>query len=149
MDQSLIAAKFTVAPLGPESFGQHHRREWLEWRDLMLSAATDNRAAARAFRIKEGMAVTPQGLAVTTGWHYHDCEMQLLYVLTGVLEYALAGVSESYRFGPGTFVCIPGGTVHSELSVSEDHSGIEITFPAEISTVPCEVPPEWADRCTQ
>src|SRR5262249_9331652 len=127
-------SRFSYSLLGPDSFhapeGAGHANEaFNEYRDLMLAAATNGQAAARVFRARGDMDTE-------TGWHYHECEMQLFYIIAGetVIDVEGHGV---IRFGPGSFFRTPGGVKHNAISHSSDLEGLEITFPAEITTIKC------------
>ncbi len=123
-------ARFAYSVLSPESFDATGRRGRNEYRELPLAEATAGRASARVSRLLPDAVVTP-------GWHYHECEMQLLYCLQGSLRLEVAGEGV-FELTEGACYCIPGGLPHNALWRSPDHEGLEITFPAEIGTVPCE-----------
>ena len=52
------------------------RRAFFKYRDLGVSDATNGRMRAQ-LTSAEGGASEP------TGWHYHECEMQFVYILNG------------------------------------------------------------------
>ena len=78
-------------------------------------------------------------LGAPTGWHYHVCEHQFVYVLNGWVELEFEG-GEMLRCGSGDTVYIPGGLKHNELRTSDDFEILEISTPGEIGTVPCDQP---------
>ena len=46
-----------------------------------------------------------------TGWHYHTCDMQFVYILRGWVDLEFAGGRKA-RFGVGDSVMIPGGRIY-------------------------------------
>ncbi len=115
------------------------RRPEIKYRDLGVQAASHGRMRA------EVMHVGPSGSpAKPTGWHYHECEIQFLYMLKGWvdLEFGDRGV---VRLSAGDSMMIPGGTVHQELRASEPMELLEVSVPARLGTVNCE-PPADAKR---
>ena len=81
----------------------------------------------------------------STGWHYHICEMQMVYVMQGqvVIEFEDGTVA---TFGPGDAMFIPGGTKHNEVYVSEDKISIEVCLPAQMGTVECDRPAHLPEK---
>ena len=55
------------------------RRPFFKYRDLGLEAATGGR-----MRAYQNSSIA--GMTQPTGWHYHTCEMQFVYVLKGKLR---------------------------------------------------------------
>ena len=74
-----------------------------------------------------------------TGWHYHTCEIQFLYMIKGWVDMEITGLG-AVRVGEGESIMIPGGTVHQELRSSEVMELLEVSVPADLGTVPCEPP---------
>ena len=72
-----------------------------------------------------------------TGWHYHTCEMQFVYILKGWVDLEFAG-GRKEQFGVGDSVMIPGGLPHNEIATSDDLELVEVSVPAEMGTEPCE-----------
>jgi quercetin dioxygenase-like cupin family protein len=108
------------------------RRAFFQYRELGVTEATGGRMRAQVTSAKSAMDRE-------TGWHYHTCEMQFVYVLRGWvdLEFDRGKVQ---RFGPGDSVMIPGGLAHQELATSTDLELIEVSVPAEMGTVNCDPP---------
>jgi mannose-6-phosphate isomerase-like protein (cupin superfamily) len=110
------------------------RRAEIKYRDLGVENATRGRMRA------EVMHIAPTGNpAKPTGWHYHTCEMQFLYMLEGWvdLEFADRGV---VRLKAGESMMIPGGLVHQEVQASEPMELLEVSVPARMGTVNCATP---------
>jgi uncharacterized RmlC-like cupin family protein len=128
-----IASKFD-APL------VEGRRGFLEYRDLGVAVASGGRMNARVTT----MSTTTQGVStpLTTGWHYHVCEMQIGLVLKGWVDMQFEDGTER-RVVAGDLIMIPGGLKHNETAISEDFEDIELTVPSDIGTIPCERPESW------
>lgn len=108
------------------------RRDFFTYRDLGAKAASGGRMRAQLTKAKRGMTQP-------TGWHYHVCEDQFVYVLNGWVELEFEG-GEMLRCEAGDTVYIPGGLKHNELRTSDDFEIIEVSTPGEIGTVTCEKP---------
>ena len=108
------------------------RRPFFKYRDLGLEAASYGRMRAYHSTAIEGM-VEP------TGWHYHTCEMQFVYVLKGkiTLEFEDGTVA---IFGPGDSFFVPGGVRHNEIYASADKETLEVSVPGKIGTVNVDRP---------
>jgi quercetin dioxygenase-like cupin family protein len=122
----------TVSHLNDESFSAPGRRSYARYRNLGLGAATDHRQGAVVI---DTNATVPQ----PTGWHYHTCEVQFVYVLKGSVTLEFEDGS-SERMQAGSCVTIPGGVCHNESQASADIEVLEITVPAKIGTVAVENP---------
>ena len=81
------------------------------------------------------------GMTEPTGWHYHVCEAQFVYILKGWVDLEFE-TGEEIRVQAGESLFIPGGLRHNELSTSDDLELLEISTPAQMDTVPCERPAE-------
>lgn len=125
------AASVLVDHLGPDSYSGTGRREFLRYRDIGLAAATGDR-----FRML-GMQAT--GTNEETGWHYHVCDVQFVYVLRGWVELEFEG-GRCERLVAGSFASIPGGTLHNEKNLSDDLEVLEICSPANMGTVAVDAP---------
>src|SRR3954454_11237944 len=73
---SLLKSFLSATPFAPG------RRPFFKYRDLGLEGATGGR-----MRAYHSTAIS--GMVEATGWHYHICEMQFVYVIKGtiVLEF--------------------------------------------------------------
>jgi len=108
------------------------RRPEIQYRDLFVKEATNGEMRAEVMHVS-GASARP------TGWHYHTCEIQFLYMIKGWVDMEIAGLG-LVRVAEGESVMIPGGTVHQELRSSEVMELLEVSVPAELGTVPCEPP---------
>lgn len=108
------------------------RRPFFKYRDLGLEAATNGR-----MRAYQNSSIV--GMTEPTGWHYHLCEMQFVYVLRGTLTIEFEdGTVATFSAGDAFFV--PGGMRHNEIFASEDKEALEVSVPGKIGTVNCERP---------
>ena len=108
------------------------RRPFFKYRDLGLEGASGGRM--RAYH-----STAIKGMLEATGWHYHTCEMQFVYVIKGTitLEFEDGTVAS---FGAGDSLFIPGGVCHNEIYASEDKETLEVSVPGKIGTVNVERP---------
>ena len=106
------------------------RRHFFQYRDLGVTEATQGKMRAQVTSAKSAMDRE-------TGWHYHTCDMQFVYVLRGWVDLEFAGGKKA-RFSAGDSVMIPGGMPHQEIATSEDFQLIEVSVPAEMGTEPCD-----------
>ncbi len=114
------------------------RRPFFEYRDLGLEGASNGH-----MRAYHSTAIA--GMVEPTGWHYHTCEMQFVYVLKGriVLEFEDGTVG---TFGPGDSFFVPGGVRHNEIYASEDKETLEVSVPGKIGTVNVERPAHLPEK---
>ncbi len=133
-------ARFSYSLLGPDSFRSPtpDQRGFVEYRDLGLSAATGGRAAGKVHRTMKGTVEQDRH----TGWHYHDCDMQLVYVIKGEVEFDIVVDGSVVRkvFPAGTFYHFPGGTIHNALRTADGTETIQFNFPDTFATIECEPP---------
>jgi mannose-6-phosphate isomerase-like protein (cupin superfamily) len=108
------------------------RRPFFKYRNLGVEDASGGR-----MRAYQNNSIA--GMTEPTGWHYHTCEMQFVYVLKGklVIEFEDGTVG---TFTSGDSFFIPGGVRHNEIYVSEDKEALEVSVPGKIETVNVERP---------
>ena len=134
-DVSTISAKPTMKPGYSRAKAPtmiEGRREFFSYRDLLIKDASQGTMRGQVMK-----AVT--GMTQPTGWHYHTCDGQFVYLLNGWVELEFEG-SETLRFDKGDSVFIPGGLVHNELRTSDDFEALEVSVPGELGTVPVDPP---------
>ncbi len=119
-------------------FEQRGLRSCFEYRDLGISRATGGKVLAHVIRAKPG---AHGGF----GWHKHDLEFQMYYVLKGWVKFTYEGVGEIVAEA-GSCVHQPPGIRHAELDHSDDLELIEITLPAEFETVETAAPEAAAEK---
>jgi len=107
------------------------RREQIKYRDLGLEEATNGEIRAEIMEVSEGMSRP-------TGWHYHECDVQFLHVITGWVRMEFPG-EDPMTLKAGESITIPGGVVHQELGSSDNMELVEVTIPAKIGTVNVEL----------
>jgi len=108
------------------------RRAFFKYRDLGVTKASNGRMRAQITSAEAGMTQP-------TGWHYHLCESQFVYVLDGWLELEFAG-NDKVRLEAGDSIFIPGGLPHNETRTSDTFSLLEVSVPAEMGTKACDPP---------
>lgn len=107
------------------------RREFFKYRELGVTAASKGQMRAQ-------VTAAEQGMSEPTGWHYHICDSQLVYVLKGWLE--LEFEDGPVRLEAGDSIYIPGGTPHNESRTANAFEILEVSVPAEMKTKACEAP---------
>jgi quercetin dioxygenase-like cupin family protein len=112
-------------------FAHTGRRSFFEYRDTGLEAASGGAYRAQVMRATDVME--------TTGWHYHVCDLQFVYVLNGWVDLEFEG-GRKERVSAGGAMAIPSGMVHNEIAVSPDFEALEVVAPAEMGTVPVDAP---------
>ena len=108
------------------------RRDFFSYRDLAIKDASGGQMRGQVMK-----AIT--GMTEPTGWHYHTCEGQFVYAMKGWVELEFE-TGEMIRLEPGDSLFIPGGLRHNEIRTSDDIEILEVSFPGELGTVPCEPP---------
>ena len=108
------------------------RREWMKYRELGVTKASDG-------RIRAQVTSASQALSEPTGWHIHLCEGQFVYMLSGWIDLEFAG-DRVERVEAGDSVYIPGNTPHNEIATSNSFELVEISVPADMGTEPCNPP---------
>lgn len=109
------------------------RRPEVKYRDLLVSDATNGRMRAEIMTLSSETAMN------ATGWHYHTCDIQFLYMLCGWVDLEIDGMG-AVRLNEGESLMIPGGTVHQEVRTSQGMELLEVSVPAALGTVSCEPP---------
>ena len=114
------------------------RRPFFKYRDLGLEGASGGRM--RAYH-----STAVKGMLEATGWHYHTCEMQFVYVIKGTitLEFEDGTVA---TFSAGDSLFVPGGVRHNEIYASEDKETLEVSVPGKIGTVNVERPAHLPEK---
>jgi quercetin dioxygenase-like cupin family protein len=108
------------------------RREFFKYRELGVTEASNGAMRAQITEAK-------QGLSEPTGWHYHVCDQQFIYMIKGWVDLEFED-GRKVRLKQGDSMMIPGGTRHNETATSEEMDILEISVPAKMSTVVCEKP---------
>ncbi len=107
-------------------------RDFLEYRDLEISEATNGDYRAHVLRVKKDYKGDQE--MHTTGFHKHLVNFQMYYVLNGWVKFIYEGEGER-TFRKGDCVSAPAAIKHNELSCSDDFEALEILAPADHKTV--------------
>jgi quercetin dioxygenase-like cupin family protein len=108
------------------------RRDFFKYRDLGVTGASNGRIRAQVTSAERGMSRP-------TGWHYHVCEGQFVYMLSGWVELEFEDGTQC-RLEPGDSLFIPGGLRHNETRTSDALELLEVSVPADMGTVACPAP---------
>ena len=109
------------------------RRAFFTYRDLGVTDASHGAMRAQITK-------ATQGLGKPTGWHYHVCDQQFVYMLKGWVDLVFED-GRSIRLNAGDSLMIPGGMRHNEIATADELELLEISVPATMDTVPCDQPP--------
>jgi quercetin dioxygenase-like cupin family protein len=120
------AREFRVSHGGMSQFATSGLRNYFEYRDLGIKAATSGKVVSHVIRVRPGQA--PHGK-----WHWHDCEVQFVYVLKGWARFEYEGVGE-VLMQAGTCFYQPPKIRHREIGHSDDLEMLEVVFPANFKT---------------
>jgi uncharacterized RmlC-like cupin family protein len=124
--------KFNVNHLRPEDFRTDGLRSYAQYRDLGMSKATNGLLQAHVIRL-----VPPCDPAVVSKRHYHDVDVQMIYVLKGWIRSEFEGQGE-VTMRAGAAWLQPPRIKHTVLDYSDDCELLEIILPAEFDTVELE-----------
>lgn len=133
-----LAPSVSIARLDADAFGSRGRRTYFAYRDLLPDAGADGRIGGRVIKAM-------QGVEARTGWHHHELDLHVIYVLAGHSENLIDGVGY-VKAEPGTCINIPPRAWHNELVVSDDFEAIEFTIPATFTTVEATSVPDEHER---
>ena len=114
------------------------RRSFFKYRDLGVTAASSG-------KIRAQVTIGADGMTQPTGWHYHVCEGQFVYMLSGWVDLEFED-GQKLRIQSGESLYIPGGLRHNETAASKDLELLEISVPADMGTVACDPPEGWPQR---
>lgn len=109
------------------------RREFFTYLDLGVTDASNGAMRAQITK-------ATQGLAKPTGWHYHQCDQQFVYMVKGWVDLVFED-GRKIRLSQGDSLMIPGGMRHNETATADELELLEISVPAKMDTVACEPPP--------
>lgn len=122
---------FTFSHFREEDFRADGLRGYARYRDLGMSDATAGRLQAHVIRL-----MPPCDPEVVSKRHYHDVELQMIYVLKGWMKGEYEGQVVTLREGSAWLQ--PPGIRHTVLDYSDDCELLEIIVPAEFDTVEVE-----------
>lgn len=102
-------------------------RDYLRYRDLGVVAPSAGQFSVQVLR-------SAHAFSGGTGRHHHVLEFQLVYVIEGHLKFWLDGEGE-VELAAGSSLYLPSGLPHDLLAADAEAEWIEITSPAEFSTI--------------
>jgi mannose-6-phosphate isomerase-like protein (cupin superfamily) len=111
------------------------RREFFKYRDLGV-------AEASAGTMRAQVMMSSRGMSRPTGWHYHECDGQFVYILKGWVDLEFED-GRTIRINEGDSLFIPGYLRHNEIRTSETMEILEVSVPGQMGTTPCEAPEGW------
>ena len=118
--------RFAVSHLGASRFARRGLRGYFEYRDLGIKRATRGGTITHVIRARPGKA--PHG-----DWHYHDCNMQFVYVVKGWVRMEYEGIGK-VLMKAGSCFYQPPRIRHRELAHSKNVEMIEVVSPANFRT---------------
>jgi mannose-6-phosphate isomerase-like protein (cupin superfamily) len=122
---------FNVSHQGEDDF-QGGLRAYAKYRDLGMSKATNGMVQAHVIRM-----IPPCDPKEVSKRHYHDVDLQLVYVLRGWIKSEFEGEGE-VTMREGSCWLQPPRIKHSVLDYSDDCEVLEIILPANFETVTLE-----------
>jgi len=126
-----VKGKFVVARASSPDYVKG-RRDFFKYRELGVTGASEGDMRAQ-------VTIGTQGLTRPTGWHYHVCDGQFIYMLKGWVELEFEG-SGTVRLEAGDSAYIPGNLPHNEIRAADELEILEISVPAAMGTKPCDAP---------
>jgi mannose-6-phosphate isomerase-like protein (cupin superfamily) len=121
-----MTKRFHVTHIEDAAFEKRGLRAYFEYRDLGIRRATKGKVVAHVIRARPGRA--PHG-----EWHYHDVNVQFVYVLKGWVRFEYEGVGE-VLMKAGSCFYQPPRIRHREIAHSRDVEMLEIVSPAAFKT---------------
>jgi mannose-6-phosphate isomerase-like protein (cupin superfamily) len=107
-------------------------RDFLEYRDLSISDASNGDYKVHILRVKDNFKGDQE--MHTTGFHKHMVDFQMYYVLNGWVKFVYEGEGE-LTFKKGDCVMAPAAIKHNEISCSDNFEALEILSPVKHETV--------------
>ena len=120
--------RFNANHFREEDFRADGLRTYAKYRDLGMSKASNGLLQAHVIRL-----VPPCDPKVVSKRHYHDVDVQMIYVLKGWIKGEYDGQVVTMRQG-GAWLQ-PPKIKHTVLDYSDDCELLEIVLPAEFKTV--------------
>ena len=108
------------------------RRDFFKYRDLGV-------ADASAGALRAQVMSSSQGMSRPTGWHYHECDGQFIYMLEGWVDLEFED-GRTIRVEKGDSLFIPGYLRHNEIRTSDKMEILEVSSPGQMGTTPCDPP---------
>jgi mannose-6-phosphate isomerase-like protein (cupin superfamily) len=119
--------KFNVSHLDSSEFKRAGLRPYAAYRDLGMAEATNGMVVAHVIRM------LPPCTDEVRKRHYHDVQLQLVYVLKGWMKNEFEGEGEQLM-REGSCWIQPAKIHHTVLDYSDDCEVLEIVMPADFAT---------------
>jgi mannose-6-phosphate isomerase-like protein (cupin superfamily) len=120
------AKRFSASHAATSKFVKRGLRGYFEYRDLAIKSATRGKVIAHVIRARPGKS--PHG-----DWHYHDCDVQFVYVVKGWVRMEYEGIGR-VLMKAGSCFYQPPRIRHRELAHSRNIEMIEVVSPANFRT---------------
>jgi len=124
--------RFNVSHSKGAKFSRRGLRGYFEYRDLGILRATRGKVVAHVIRARRGKA--PHG-----DWHWHDVDVQFVYVLKGSAVFEYEGIGR-VTMKAGTCFYQPPRIRHREIRHSKDIEMLEVVAPADFETLDATPP---------
>ncbi len=98
-----------------------------EYRELSVGRATAGAVGMRHLR-------STRPFDASTGWHWHDMDAHVVYVLKGHIVYRFEGLDHEVVVRAGDCISQPAGVPHDVIDRSADLELLEITLPERFGT---------------
>jgi mannose-6-phosphate isomerase-like protein (cupin superfamily) len=108
------------------------RRDFFKYRDLGVAEASGGTMRAQVM-------MSSQGMSRPTGWHYHECVGQFIYILKGWVDLEFED-GRTIRVDEGDSLFIPGFMRHNEIRTSDTMEILEVSVPGQMGTTACDPP---------
>jgi quercetin dioxygenase-like cupin family protein len=108
------------------------RRDFFTYRDLGVAEGSAGGMRAQVMK-------SSQGMSQPTGWHYHECDGQFIYMIKGWVDLQFED-GRTIRVEEGDSLFIPGYLPHNEIRTSEEMEILEVSAPGVLGTQPCDPP---------
>ena len=120
------AKRFSVSHAATSKFVKRGLRGYFEYRDLGIKSATRGKVVTHVIRARPGKA--PHG-----DWHWHDVDVQFVYVLKGWVKMEYEGIGKM-TMKAGSCFYQPPRIRHRELAHSKDIEMLEVVAPGNFET---------------
>jgi quercetin dioxygenase-like cupin family protein len=111
------------------------RRDFFSYRDLGVAEGSAGTMRAQVMKSSKGMSEP-------TGWHYHECDGQFIYILKGWVDLQFED-GRTLRVEEGDSLFIPGYLRHNEIRTSTEMEILEVSSPGVMGTKPCDPPADF------
>jgi len=118
---------YSLVTMKDRPFKREAGKATTEYRDLGIAEATQGRVL-----MKHTRAIAP--FDQETGWHWHDMDAHIVFVIRGWVRFAYEGMAEPVTVEAGSCISQPTGVPHNVVGRSDDLEAIEINIPAEHGT---------------